>query len=134
MRRETVMIFFAMLLALAPAAQALLPEERLADPAAEERARGLSAQLRCLVCQNQSIDDSDAPFARDMRMLIRQEISTGKSDDQIITFLRQRYGDYVLLNPPLTGTTVYLWMAPFAFLVIGAIGIVLVRRRKRDAA
>ena len=68
-----------------------------------------------------------------MRMLIRQEISTGKSDDQIITFLRQRYGDYVLLNPPLTGTTVYLWMAPFAFLVIGVIGIVLVRRRKRDA-
>jgi len=134
MRRETVMIFFALLLALTPAAQALLPEERLADPAAEERARGLSAQLRCLVCQNQSIDDSDAPFARDMRKLIRQEINTGKSDDQIITFLRQRYGDYVLLNPPLTGTTVYLWMAPFAFLVIGAIGIVLVRRRKRDAA
>ena len=78
MRRETVMIFFALLLALTPAAQALLPEERLADPAAEERARGLSAQLRCLVCQNQSIDDSDAPFARDMRKLIRQEINTAR--------------------------------------------------------
>ena len=134
MRYRAAMIFTALLLALAPAAQALLPEERLADPAAEERARGLSAQLRCLVCQNQSIDDSDAPFARDMQMLIRQEISSGKSDDQIITFLRQRYGDYVLLNPPLTGMTVYLWAAPFAFLVIGVIGIVLVRRRRRDTA
>lgn len=111
-------------------ALALLPEERLADPVLEDRARSLSAQMRCLVCQNQSIDDSDAPFAKDLRMLIRKEISAGKSDDEIITFLRQRYGDYVLLNPPLTGMTIWLWAAPFAFLVMGTAGVVYARRRK----
>jgi cytochrome c-type biogenesis protein CcmH len=111
---------------------ALLPEERLDDPHLEERARELSAQLRCLVCQNQTIDDSDAPFARDMRALIRAEIKAGKNEDQIITFLRQRYGDYVLLNPPLTGMTAFLWAAPFAMLAAGFIGIVFVRRRKND--
>ena len=111
-------------------AMALLPEERLSDPAAEERARGLSAQLRCLVCQNQSIDDSDAPFAKDMRVLIRKEITNGRTDDEIISFLRNRYGDYVLLNPPVTEATIALWVAPFAFLAMGVIGIFLVRRKK----
>lgn len=127
-----LLLVIALVLGMAGTAPALLPEERLDDPLLEDRARGLSAQLRCLVCQNQSIDDSDAPFARDMRSLIRQEIKAGKDDDQIITFLRQRYGDYVLLNPPLTGMTAFLWAAPFAMLVIGAAGVVLVRRRKTD--
>ena len=113
----------------APAQQ---PEERLSNPISEERARGLSAQLRCLVCQNQSIDDSDAPFARDMRRMIRQQITEGQTDDEIITFLRQRYGDYVLLNPPFSNTTALLWIAPFAFLVIGVAGIALARRGRNQ--
>lgn len=127
-----MMIMIWLCVGLAGVSHAVLPEERLDDPQLEDRARGLSAQLRCLVCQNQSIDDSDAPFARDMRILIRQEIKAGRDDDQIISFLRQRYGDYVLLNPPLTSMTAVLWAAPFAMLLIGVIGIVLVRRRKGD--
>jgi cytochrome c-type biogenesis protein CcmH len=109
---------------------ALTPEERLDDPRLEQRARDLSLQLRCLVCQNQSIDDSDAPFAQDLRRLIRRDIEAGKSDDDIIAFLRQRYGDYVLLNPPLTSSTYLLWIAPFAILGLG-IGIVFLSRRKQ---
>lgn len=109
-------------------AMAVLPEERLDDPVLEERARGLSAELRCLVCQNQSIDDSDSPFAQDLRRLIRQEISSGQSDDDIKLFLRERYGDYVLLSPPVTSTTLALWVAPFALLGIGILGVALARR------
>ncbi len=129
-RLSSFLIIALLALGWAGSGFALLPEERLDDPLLEDRARGLSAQLRCLVCQNQTIDDSDAPFARDMRILIREEIKGGKSDDEIITFLRQRYGDYVLLNPPLTGMTALLWIAPFAMLAAGATGIVLVRRKK----
>jgi len=83
-----------------------------------------------LVCQNQSIDDSDAPFAQDMRRLIRHDIEAGKSDDDIIAFLRQRYGDYVLLNPPLTSSTYILWATPFVILLLG-VGIVFLTRRKQ---
>ena len=109
---------------------AITPEERLDDPKLEERARDLSLELRCLVCQNQSIDDSDAPFAQDLRRLIRRDIAAGKSDDQIKDFLRQRYGDYVLLSPPLTGSTYFLWITPFAILVLG-VGVVALSRRNR---
>lgn len=113
---------------LASPAAALLPEERLADPGLEERARSLSAQLRCLVCQNQSIDDSDSTFAQDLRRLIRQEIKSGQTDDDIKLFLRERYGDYVLLSPPLGPATLALWVAPFALLGIGVLGVALARR------
>ena len=128
------MIRFTLLLMLAvltfqPAA-AITPEERLSDPKLEERARDLSLQLRCLVCQNQSIDDSDAPFAQDLRRLIRRDIAAGKTDQDIVDFLRLRYGDYVLLNPPLTATTYLLWLAPFAILALGIV-IVAVARRNR---
>ena len=117
--------------ALTPApAHAITPEERLKDPKLEERARNLSLELRCLVCQNQSIDDSDAPFAQDLRRLIRRDIAAGKSDADIKDFLRQRYGDYVLLNPPLTGSTYMLWITPFAILALG-VGIVAWQRRNR---
>lgn len=109
---------------------AITPEERLDDPQLEERARHLSLELRCLVCQNQSIDDSDAPFAQDLRRLIRRDIVAGKSDDDIKDFLRQRYGDYVLLSPPLTGSTYLLWITPFAILALG-VGVVALSRRNR---
>lgn len=111
---------------------AITPEERLDDPKLEERARDLSLELRCLVCQNQSIDDSDAPFAQDLRRLIRRDIAAGKSDDQIKDFLRQRYGDYVLLSPPLTSSTYFLWITPFAILALG-VGVVALSRRNRKA-
>ena len=123
-----VMITFT----LATTSFAITPEERLDDPKLEERARELSLELRCLVCQNQSIDDSDAPFAQDLRRLIRRDIAAGKSDDQIKDFLRQRYGDYVLLSPPLTGSTYFLWITPFAILALG-IGVVALSRRNRKA-
>ena len=112
------------------AANAITAEEMLANPQLEERARNLSKQLRCLVCQNQSIDDSDADLARDLRREVRSQIAAGDSDDAIIDQLRQKYGDYVLLNPPLDPATMFLWLAPFAFMVLGGV-IVLVARRQR---
>ncbi len=126
--------FFAILLLLgflAPA-QALTPDELLKDPAQEQRARALSAQLRCLVCQNQSIDDSDAPLARDLRTLVREQITAGKSDAEIMDFIVARYGEFVLLKPRLTAGTLLLWGTPFAVLLIA--GTALLLRRRRPAA
>ena len=120
----------ALALLWAVAAPALEPEERLADPAAEARARALSAQLRCLVCQNQSIDDSNAPLAADMRRLVRRQIAEGRDDDEIIAYLRSRYGDYVLLDPPFSRATAALWIAPFGLLSLGAAGFIVVRLRR----
>ncbi len=110
------------------AAMALTPDELLKDPALEHRARGLSAQLRCLVCQNQSIDDSDAPLAKDLRTLIREQLVKGQSDEEIMDFVVARYGEYVLLKPRLEGTTLLLWGTPFAVLLIAG-GALLLRRR-----
>ena len=109
---------------------ALQPEERLASPQAEERARNLSEQLRCLVCQNQSIDESDAPFAKDLRVAIRSQITQGKSDSEIIAFLRERYGDYILLNPPFSERTALLWITPFALLAGASLGVIIIRIRR----
>ena len=124
----------ALALLWAAAAPALEPEERLADPAAEARARALSAQLRCLVCQNQSIDDSNAPLAADMRRLVRRQIAEGRDDDEIIAYLRSRYGDYVLLDPPFSRATAALWIAPFGLLSLGAAGFIVVRRGRGGGA
>ena len=129
---QTVLIAVIITFTVATTSFAITPEERLDDPQLEERARELSLELRCLVCQNQSIDDSDAPFAQDLRRLIRRDIAAGKSDDQIKDFLRQRYGDYVLLSPPLTGSTYFLWITPFAILALG-VGVVALGRRNRKA-
>ena len=107
---------------------AISPEEQLADPALEERARTLSRQLRCLVCQNQSIEDSDAELAQDLRREVRSQIVEGKPDGIILQDLRNRYGDYILLNPPLTGATYILWSAPI-FIVIFGFGLFWVYRR-----
>ena len=120
----------AILLSLSPAF-ALTPDELLKDPALEGRARLLSAELRCLVCQNQSIDDSDAPLAKDLRALIREQLMTGKSDAEIMDFVVARYGEYVLLKPPLHVSTMLLWTTPFAVLFIA--GTALFLRRRREA-
>ena len=109
-------------------ALAITPEEILGDPKLEARARALSKQLRCLVCQNQSIDDSDADLARDLRIEVRRQITAGRSDEIIIDQIRQKYGDYVLFNPPLDRGTVFLWLAPIGFVGLGVLIIVLARR------
>ena len=109
-------------------ALAVTPEEILGDPKLESRARALSKQLRCLVCQNQSIDDSDADLARDLRIEVRRQITAGRSDEIIIDQIRQKYGDYVLLKPPLDRGTVFLWLAPIGFVGLAVLIIVLARR------
>ena len=102
----------ALLMLMTTSVWAVQPDEMLPDPKLEARARAVSKDLRCLVCQNQSIDDSDADLARDIRILLRQRIMAGDSDDQARQFLVDRYGDYVLLRPPFKGTTLVLWGGP----------------------
>jgi cytochrome c-type biogenesis protein CcmH len=106
------------------------PDELLQDPALEQRARDLSKQLRCLVCQNQSIDDSDADLARDLRRIVREQLVAGRSDAQIIEYLTARYGDFVLLRPPVKPATWGLWFGPALVLAIAAAGIVVYVRRR----
>jgi cytochrome c-type biogenesis protein CcmH len=127
--------FLALCLAFAALpALAVQPDEMLADPTLEARARALSAQLRCMVCQNESIDDSDAPLAKDLRLLVRDRLKAGDTDEAVKTFLVSRYGDFILLKPPLEWRTVVLWSAPFVLLVLGGGGIILSFRRRRMAA
>ena len=110
---------------------AVQPDEILKDPALEARARALSQELRCMVCQNQSIDDSDAPLAKDLRVLVRERLTAGDSDRQVIDFLVARYGEFVLLRPRLNAHTVLLWVAPFVAIIAGAIGLIMFLRRRR---
>jgi cytochrome c-type biogenesis protein CcmH len=118
-----------MLLA-SPAARAVQPDEILRDPVLEQRARAISGGLRCLVCQNQSIDDSDAPLARDLRILVRERLTAGDDDKAVVAFVVARYGDFVLLKPPFNAHTLLLWSAPFLILLAGA-GFVWRRGRQR---
>jgi cytochrome c-type biogenesis protein CcmH len=130
MRRLLIAILLGACL-LAPGAQAATsPDEILADPVLEDRARALSRQLRCLVCQNQSIDDSDADLARDLRQIVRERLVAGDSDAEIIAFLTARYGDFVLLRPPVKPATWGLWFGPLAVLLVAAGGIVIYLRRR----
>ncbi len=125
-------IFLAAILGLAAAtALAVEPGERLADPALEARARAISSELRCLVCQNQSIDDSSADLAHDLRVLIRERITAGDTDAQVLQFMVHRYGDFILLKPPVKPDTYLLWFGPFVVLALGAIGAALYLRRSR---
>ena len=132
---KRLLIALALLCHAAPAF-AYQPDEVLADPALEARARAISQGLRCLVCQNQSIDDSDAPLARDLRVLLRERLSAGETDEQAVAFITARYGDFVLLNPPMKPATWLLWFGPAALLLIGAGGLVIGMRRRKalDAA
>ncbi len=132
LRRGDKWAVAALLLALlaAPAA-AVQPDEMLKDPALEARARVLSKDLRCVVCQNQSIDDSDAPLARDLRIVVREQLTLGRSDDQILDYVVQRYGQFVLLKPPVEGDTLPLWLGPFAVLGLGGIALFVWNRRAK---
>ena len=123
-------VVFLGALSLASAAYAVEPDEVLSDPALEARARALSQTLRCMVCQNQSIDDSNAPLARDLRILLRERIKAGKSDDEVREFLISRYGEFVLLEPRLSAHTVLLWAMPALALLLGAITFLLTSRRR----
>ncbi len=122
------------LLLLTTTAQAVQPDEMLADPALEARARELSQELRCVVCQNQSIDDSNADLARDLRLLVRQRLAVGDSDGQVMDYVVSRYGDFVLLRPPMRPDTYLLWFGPALVLVLGAVAMVLYIRRRGAAA
>jgi cytochrome c-type biogenesis protein CcmH len=115
-------------------AYAVQPDEILADGNLERRARALSRELRCMVCQNQSIDDSDAPLARDLRILVRERLTAGDSDAQVIDFLVARYGQFVLLRPRWEGETALLWLTPIAVLLFGTIGAVIFVRRRNAAS
>ena len=114
------------------AAWAVTPDEMLKDPALEARARALSQQLRCMVCQNQSIDDSEAPLAHDLRVLVRERLIAGDTDKQVIDFLVSRYGEFVLLKPRFEWHTALLWVVPPAILIIGSVALVILARRRPE--
>ncbi len=122
-----------LLAALAGPAFAVQPDEVMKDPALEARARALSGELRCMVCQNQSIDDLDAPLARDIRLLIRQRIGEGESNDAVRTYLVSRYGDFILLKPPLKPETLLLWLSAPLTLAAGLAAVLIARRRAPGA-
>ena len=118
-----------------PVVAATTPDELLDDPELERRARGLSKELRCLVCQNQSIDDSDADLARDLRALVRERLLQGDSDEEIIDFVTKRYGDFVLLRPPMKPSTWVLWYGPPVLMILAGIAVfAYLRRRRREPA
>jgi cytochrome c-type biogenesis protein CcmH len=120
-----------MLVTISGSSLAVQPEEMLKDPKLEARARELSRELRCMVCQNQSIDESEAPLARDLRLLVRERLTKGDTNQQVLDFLVSRYGEFVLLEPPLEGRTLILWALPPAALLAGALGLFFAMRRRR---
>ena len=128
------LLVLALTLFMAAPALAVLPDEVLADPALEARARTISSQLRCLVCQNESIDDSNADLAREIRLIVRERLVAGDTDEQVMQYLVDRYGEFVLLKPVFAPHTLILWTAAPIVLVIGGIAIVIAARRKRATA
>jgi cytochrome c-type biogenesis protein CcmH len=133
-RNVVLLVLTLLFVGLAMPARAVLPDERLADPVLEARARTLSQELRCLVCQNQSIDDSNADLAHDLRLLVRERLVAGDTDQQVLTYLTSRYGDYVLLRPPMKPETWLLWFGPPLLLIVGGLAILMSWRRRRAEA
>ena len=131
--RRLALIALLIALAAPTAALAVEPDEILRDPALEARARNLSSELRCLVCQNQSIDDSAAPLARDLRVLVRERLTAGDSDSQVLNFLVARYGEFVLLKPRFELHNLLLWGLPPVVLVAGMIALFVTARRRQSA-
>jgi cytochrome c-type biogenesis protein CcmH len=129
-QRTLAAVFAALFIAL-PVAQAVEPGEILKDPALEARARRLSQELRCVVCQNQSIDDSNASLAHDLRVIVRERLVAGDSDAEVLAFVEARYGSFVLLRPRLTAQTILLWLTPL--LLLGGAAAYVVRARRRPA-
>ncbi len=127
-------LFFVLALGLAPAL-AVQPDEVLDNPVLEDRARSISLELRCLVCQNQSIDDSDAPLARDLRVLVRERLEAGDTDAEVMDFMVERYGEFVLMRPRMGAHTILLWAAPVVLLAVGgALAFTTMRRRRPEGA
>ena len=133
MRRAALLLVLLAVLAAARPAVAIEPGEALADPALEARARAISREIRCLVCQNENIDESGADLARDLRRLVRERLVAGDGDQAVRDFLVARYGDYVLLRPPLKPTTWLLWFAPPVILLMGGLGLFVRSRGRRTA-
>jgi cytochrome c-type biogenesis protein CcmH len=133
MKRAIIILALAAAVMTGSPARAVQPDEIMDDPVKEARARELSKELRCMVCQNQSIDDSDAPLARDLRLLVRERIASGDSDSQVIDFLVARYGEFVLLKPRFNPHTVLLWLLPPLALMGGGIGLWAYSRRREKA-
>src|SRR4051812_18621840 len=129
-----IVLALGFVVCLANSAYAVQPDEIMADPAKEARARDLSRELRCMVCQNQSIDDSEAPLARDLRVLVRERIAAGDSDTQVIDFLVARYGEFVLLKPRFESHTLVLWLLPPVVLLGGGLALWAHSRRRSKAA
>jgi cytochrome c-type biogenesis protein CcmH len=132
-RAKLLLLLLALLASLAGPALAVQPDEVMKDPALETRARALSGELRCLVCQNESIDDSEAPLARDIRVLIRERIGKGESNDSVRAYLVSRYGDFILLKPPFKPETLLLWLSPVLTLGLGVAAALYARRRAPGA-
>jgi cytochrome c-type biogenesis protein CcmH len=130
-KRALQLVLMALVVIMAMPSFAVQPDEMLTDPVLEARARELSRELRCMVCQNQSIDDSEAPLARDLRLLVRERLKAGDSDAQVLDFLTARYGQFVLLRPRFGLDTALLWLAPAGVLLLGACGLVALLRRRR---
>ena len=130
MRKLIASMFVAVTIAGCSVAHAVQPDEIMPDPVKEARARELSRELRCMVCQNQSIDDSDAPLARDLRLLVRERIATGDSDSQVIDFLVARYGEFVLLKPRFSPHTLLLWLLPPLAVIGGGLALWFYTRRR----
>ena len=131
MRRALAVIMLIASLIWSAPSLAVDPSEILEDKVLETRARHISKGLRCIVCQNQSIDDSDAQLAGDLRLLVRERLVAGDSDQSVIDYIQSRYGDYVLLKPPVKGATAVLWLGPVVFALIGIFGIALYFRRQK---
>lgn len=132
-RAATTALLLLLFAGLAAPAHAVEPDEILPDAKLEQRARALSAELRCLVCQNQSIDDSNAPLARDLRLLVRERLKSGDSDADVMKFVVARYGDFVLLRPPVSASTLLLWLGPPAMLLLTLLFLFVKVRRERLA-
>jgi cytochrome c-type biogenesis protein CcmH len=128
--KRAALIAGAWLFAFTQITFAVLPSEQLSDPKLEARARAISQELRCVVCQNETIDDSDAPLAHDLRVLLRERIKAGDNDAQVIDFVVKRYGSFVLLKPPFRDDTLLLWLGPLFVLSIGGLGLALFLRRR----
>jgi cytochrome c-type biogenesis protein CcmH len=128
-----ILAYLCAVFMFAVAAHAVQPDEMLKDLALEARARELSKDIRCLVCQNQSIDDSNADLARDLRVLVRERLTQGDSNDQVIDYLAKRYGDFVLLRPPVRASTYLLWYGPIIIFILGALGLIMFFRARRMA-
>lgn len=134
MKRLAAVLALVLLAGLVAPALAVTPDEILDDPVLEHRAREISAELRCLVCQNQSIDDSNAELAKDLRVLVRQRLEAGDTDQQVMDYLVARYGEFVLLKPRFTWHNAALWVVPPAALVLGGLALFIGMRRRRERA